>query len=181
MQEYINNTKQDMEKVIEQLHQELGKVRTGRAHVSLLDGVLVNAYDSKVSLNQVALLTTPEAHQILVKPYDPNLIQEIEHGILSANLSLNPINDGENIRINIPSLTQETRQEIAKEVKAIGENMKIRIRNVRRDYMDKLKKDQALTKDDIRLGEDKIQELTNAFNKQIEEIVKKKEEEVLSI
>lgn len=181
MQTYIDNTKEQMNKIVDYLHQELTKVRTGRAQVSLLDGVMVEAYDNQTPINQVALLTTPDAHQILVKPFDPNLMEAIEHGIVKANIGLNPINDGENIRINIPGLTEETRKEIAKEVKAVGEQAKIKIRNVRRDNLDKVKKDDSLTQDQVKGVENSIQELTNEFNKQIDDVIKEKEHEVLTI
>lgn len=181
MQNYINETKEKMDKVIVHLQAELTKVRTGRAQVSMLDGVMVNAYDQETPINQVALLTTPDAQQILVKPFDPNLMENIEHGIIKANIGLNPINDGVNIRINVPALTEETRKEIAKEVKAVGENEKIKIRNVRRDTLDKAKKSDELTQDELKGLENQIQELTNNYNKQIEEIIKSKEQEVMTI
>lgn len=181
MQTYIDNTKQQMEKVLEHLNQELTKVRTGRAQVSMLDGVLVEAYDQQTPINQVALLTTPDAQQILVKPFDPNLMENIEHGIVKANLGLNPINDGENIRIAVPGLTEETRKEIAKEVKVIGEQAKISIRNARRDNLDKAKKNDELTQDDAKGCEKQIQDLTDTYNKKIDDIIKNKEQEVLTI
>lgn len=181
MQKHLDQTKEQMDKVIEILKSDLQKVRTGRAQVSMLDGVVVDAYDQETPINQVALITTPDAQQILVKPFDPNLMEAIEHGIIKADLGLNPINDGENIRIAVPGLTEETRKEIAKEVKAVGENAKIKVRNVRRDNMDRVKKDDELTEDLVKGAENKIQSLTDECNKQIDEIVKNKEQEVLTI
>lgn len=181
MQKHIDQTKKDMDKVIEHLQVELSRVRTGRAQVSMLDGVMVHAYDADTPINQVALITTPDAQQILVKPFDPNLMEAIETGILKANLGLNPINDGENIRISVPGLTEETRKEIAKDVKAVGEQSKISIRNVRRDNLDAGKKDEELTQDQQKDLEKRVQDITNEYNKKIEDIVKQKEQEVLTI
>lgn len=180
MQQYIDFANEHMEKTINYLKSELSKVKTGRAQTSMLDNVLIEAYGNNTPLNQVSLLTTPDAHQILVKPFDPNLLEPIEKGILKSNLGFNPINDGENIRINIPPLTEETRKEVAKNVKAIGEETKVKIRNVRRDSLDKAKKDE-LTKDELKGLENKIQEVTNKYNKLIDQIVKEKEDEVMKI
>ena len=181
MNDIIINVEKEMEKALSNLQEELKKIRTGRAHTSMLDSVRVNAYDNLTPLNQVALLTTPDAQQILVKPFDKNLINEIEVGIVKADLGLNPINDGENIRVNVPALTEERRKDLVKDVKACGEQSKIRIRNIRHDFLNKVKKSDEYTQDDVKFMETQIQEKTNVFNKKIDDSIKTKEQEVLTI
>ena len=181
MQKHIDKMIEQMDKTMEYLISELGKVRTGRAQTSMLDSVVVEAYGAMTPLNQVALITTPDAHQILVKPFDPSLIGEIDQAISRANLGINPTNDGESVRVLVPSLTEETRKVIAKEVKAVGEQTKIKIRNARHDGISSAKKDSELTEDLIKSAETKIQNKTNEYNKKIEDAIKLKEQEVLTI
>ncbi len=170
-----------MEKAVESLKTELAKVRTGRANPSMLEGVFVEAYGQQTPINQVAMVSVPEARQLLIKPFDPSLIQEVEKGINNANLGLNPSNDGTQIRLNIPALTEETRKKYAKDVKAIGEDHKVRIRNARQDANNAIKKSTELTDDEKKQVETSVQDLTNKYNKEIDTLVANKEQEVMTI
>ncbi len=177
----FNNVEQKMQKVIEALNSNLTKVRTGRANPAILDSVNVEAYGAPTPINQVAIVSVPEAHQIMVKPFDPSLLEAIESGINNANIGINPNNDGTVIRLNIPALTEEIRKTLVKDVKAIAEDHKVRIRNVRHDAMADIKNDKEMTEDDKKQAETKVQDLTNKFNKNIEEVCANKEKEVMTI
>ncbi len=177
----LNNVETKMNEVIEALNNNLTKVRTGRANPAMLDSVKVEAYGSPTPINQVAIVSVPEARQIMVKPFDPSLLDALETGINNANLGINPNNDGSVIRLNIPALTEEIRKDLVKEVKSIGEDHKIRIRNVRQDAMTQIKNSKELTEDDKKANETKVQDLTNKFNKQIDEVCSSKEKEVMTI
>ncbi len=177
----IKLVEEKMQKAIESLNTELAKVRTGRANPSMLDGVFVEAYGQPTPINQVAMVSVPEARQLLIKPFDPSLITEIEKGINNANLGLNPSSDGTQIRLNIPALTEETRKKYAKDVKAIGEDHKVRIRNARQDANNEIKKSADLTDDEKKQAESTVQDLTNKFNKEIDGLIANKEQEVMTI
>lgn len=177
----IKTIETNMNKAIESLKHELTKVRTGRANPAMVEGVVVTAYGAPTPINQVAMITVAEARQLLIKPFDPSLIQEVEKGINNANLGLNPSSDGQQIRLNIPALTEETRKKYAKDVKAVGEDHKVRIRNSRQDANNEIKKSDELTDDEKKSLEANVQELTNKFNKEIDSLVNAKEEEVMTI
>jgi len=180
----ISKTKAGMEKSIEALKKDFGKVRTGRASVSLLDDVMVDYYGTPTPLNQVGTLSVPEARLITIQPWEKNLISDIEKAIFKSDLGLNPASDGQIIRIAIPPLTEERRKEMVKQVKKLGEEAKIAIRNARRDANDKLKKlekDKEISEDDLKRGEKEIQELTDSFVKRVDETVSSKENEVMEI
>ncbi|WOO87365.1 ribosome recycling factor [Mollicutes bacterium LVI A0039] len=177
----INEFKMKLSGAIEHLDRDLNKLRTGRANPTMLDGVLVSAYGSKMPLANVAMISIPEARQLLVKPFDPNTIGDVEKAILDANLGLNPTNDGETLRITIPQLTEELRRDIVKDAKKAGENSKITIRNIRKDAMDDVKKDAELTEDQKKSMEANIQDLVNEYNKKVDDIVKAKEADIMTI
>jgi len=177
----IKEYEEKMSKVIEHLESEFTKIRTGRANPKMLDGVKIEAYGSLSPLVHAATISVPEAQQLLIKPFDPSQLDAIEKGINEANLGVNPTNDGESIRISIPSLTEETRKELTKDVKAIGEDHKVHIRSIRQDANNHIKKNDELTDDEKKSLEENVQNMTNDFNKKIEEIVKKKEEDVMTI
>ncbi|MGL4588994.1 MAG: ribosome recycling factor [Mycoplasmatales bacterium] len=181
MKMIINETEQKMNKVITHLENELDKIRTGRANPSMLDTVMVEAYGMMTPIAQVALINVAEARQLSVKPFDPSTIGAIEKAIFEANLGFTPMNDGTLIRVNIPQLTEEKRREYVKDVKKIGEDNKVSIRNARHDGINNLKKNSELTDDEKKTGEKEIQNLTDSFNKKIDEIVKAKEVEVMTI
>ncbi|WP_370738405.1 ribosome recycling factor [Levilactobacillus bambusae] len=171
-----------MQKAEAALERELGTIRAGRANASLLNNVTVDYYGAPTPLNQIAAITIPEARVLLVKPYDKSALNDIEHGIYAANVGLTPANDGEEIRLVVPALTEERRQEIAKQVKATAEQGKVAVRNVRRDAMDTLKrghKDGDYTDDEWHKLEDQVQKETDTAIKAVEQIASDKEKEIL--
>jgi ribosome recycling factor len=176
--------KSAMEKAIESLRRELGKVRTGRASLTLLEDVRINYYGTPTPLNQVGTLAVPEPRLITIQPWEKNLIPEIEKAILKSDLGLNPNSDGVLVRIAIPALTEERRREMVKLLRRTGEECKIAIRNARRDANDvfkKLQKDKEITEDDQALAEKEVQELTDDYVKKVDEILDSKEKEVMEI
>ena len=171
-------------KTLDDLKQGLAKIRTGRANAAMLDSVRVDNYGTATPLNQCAALGVPEPRLITVKPWDKGIIKEIEKAIRDANLGLNPMNDGEIIRVPIPALTEERRKDIAKQVKAKGEEHKVAIRNERREANEKLKellKLKSITEDENKRANEKVQKETDAGVKTVEELVTKKEKEVLEV
>lgn len=180
----LNSTEEHMKKSVEVLRGKLAKVRTGRASIGMLDDIKVEAYGSEMPLNQVATLGVPEARTITIQPWDKNVIQAIEKAILKSPLGLTPNVQGEIIRINIPALTEERRKEYSKLAKSLGEEAKVAIRNIRRDAnteLDKLKKDGDLPEDDHRKALDKVQDRTDHFTNKVDEMVSKKEEEIMEV
>jgi len=169
-----------MDKTIENLKHRFATVRAGRANPSSLDGVTAEYYGVMTPLKQLATISVPEARQLLIKPFDKHSLGAIEKGILAANLGYNPSNDGETIRIIIPELTEERRKELAKQVKAISEDAKVSIRNIRRDGLEDVKKID-LPEDEEKQMEKDIQELVNDYNKKIDELLKEKEQELLTV
>lgn len=177
----INEVTKQMDNAILHVEQEFIKIRTGRANPAILDKVKVDAYGNLTPLNQVALINVAEATQLVIKAYDSSLLKEIEVGISKASLDLNPINDGEVIRINIPPLTEETRKTFVKEAKKKAEEAKVTIRNIRKDSNNKIKKNEELTADEKVKAEAKIQELTNKYNKIVEDKLVAKENDIMTI
>ncbi len=174
----------DMSKAIDSLKHQLTKVRTGRASASVLDGVTVDYYGSPTPVNQVGQISTPEARLLQIQPFDKTLISEIEKSIINANLGLNPSNDGNLIRIAFPALTEETRRDQVKEIKKIGEDSKIQIRNARRDGNETIKKaekDKEISEDDSKKFQAEVQTVTDKYTKQVDEIVAGKEKELLTL
>ena len=171
-----------MNAAIERVRQELGGVRTGRASVSLLDSVHVEAYGSKLPLNQLAGLSVPEPTLIVAQPFDPSQMGAIEKAIRASDLGLNPSNDGKVIRIPIPSLTEERRKELSRHVHKLSEEGRNSLRQVRRDANDRLKKllkDHKISEDDEKKGLDEVQKLTDQHVKQVDELQKKKDADLL--
>lgn len=180
----LKDLKVRIEKTLEDLRRELGKIRTGRANLSMLDGVKVDYYGTPTPLSGCAALSVPEPRLIVIKPWDKGIIKEIEKGIKEANLGLNPMNDGEVIRLPIPPLTEERRKEIAKQVRSKGEDHKVAIRNERRDANEKLKtflKEKKITEDEQKRATEKVQKETDAGVAKVDEIVQKKEKEVMEV
>ena len=176
--------KQRMAKAIEALESEFRGIRTGRASVSLFDRITVTYYEQEMPLNQVATITVPEARLVVIQPWDLSLLGEIERAIQKSDLSFNPNNDGKVIRIAIPQLTAERRQEIAKLARATGENTRISIRNVRREANEAVKKaqkDGENSEDEARRMTAEIQKLTDDQIGKVGELVEEKEQEILSI
>lgn len=173
-----------MEKTIENVHYELTKFRTGKASASLLDSIKVNYYGSIVPLKQAANIGVPEARLITIQPWDKSMINEVEKAILKSDLGLTPNNDGHIIRLPIPQLTEERRVELVKQAKRLGEEAKISIRNTRREANEKIKKaekEHEISEDDSHKALDQMQELTDEYIKKIDEILKKKEVEIMEV
>jgi ribosome recycling factor len=171
-------------KTLDDLRANLAKIRTGRASLGMLDGIKVDYYGTPTPLAQCAALAVPEPRMITVKPWDKSIMKEIERAIREANLGLNPMNDGELIRLPIPPLTEERRKDIAKQVKSKGEEHKVAIRNERRDANERLKtllKDKKITEDDNKRTQEKVQKETDAGIAKVDEAVAKKEKEVLEV
>lgn len=179
-QEILKETTLKMDKVIENLEKRFKTVRAGRANPSSLDGVMVSCYGMMMPLNQVGTISVPEARQLLIKPFDRSTLGAIEKAIFESNLGYTPNNDGETIRIIIPALTEERRRDLTKQVKAMAEEAKVSIRNIRREGIDAIDKTEA-SEDEKKSGENNIQDLVNKYNKKIEEVLAEKEEELLSV
>ncbi|MFQ5932885.1 MAG: ribosome recycling factor [Nitrospiraceae bacterium] len=173
-----------MEATLEHLKKELGGLRTGRANLALLDGIRVNYYGTPTPLKQVATLAVPESRLITIQPWEPQLIKEVEKAVQASALGLTPSNDGKIIRVPIPPLNEERRRELIKLCKKHGEETRVHIRSVRRDANDELKqlqKESKITEDDLRKGEAEIQKLTDQYVQKVDQILKKKEEEILEV
>jgi len=178
----FGEVKTRMDGAIDRVRRDMASVRTGRATVSLLDGVQVEAYGSKMPINQVATLSVPEPALIVAQPFDPSTMKEIEKAIRASDLGLNPSNDGKVIRIPIPPLTDERRKELSRHVHKLTEDGRNSVRMVRRDANERLKKllkDHKISEDDEKKGLDEVQKLTDSFIKQIDETQKKKDADLL--
>jgi len=184
MEPLIKDTSARMERSVEAFKKELGRVRTGRASFSLLDGVKVDYYGTPTPLQQVGTLSVPESRLITITPWDSKMIGPIEKAIQGAGLGLNPSSDGKVVRIPIPPLTEERRKELAKVVRKMSEDARVAIRNVRRESIEKLKereKKKEIPEDDVKRGQDRIQKETDAFIRKIDDILKAKEQEILEV
>ena len=173
-----------MEKTISVLKEDLGVIRAGRANPTLLDKIMVDYYGTPTPLKQIAGVSAPEPRMIVVAPYDKSAIKDIEKAILTSDMGFNPSNDGSQIRISIPQLTEERRKELVKTVKKYTEEAKVQIRNARRDAIDKykaMKKDGEITEDDLKETEKDIQNLTDKYIKEIDNISAAKEKEILEV
>lgn len=171
-----------MTKTVSSLKDSLNTIRTGRASAAMFDKVFVDYYGAKTPLNQVSTIAIPEARSVIITPFDKTLIGEIEKAIQAANLGLNPSNDGKVIRIQVPALTAERRQELVKQAKSTAENSRTAIRNIRRDGNEDLKKQQKageITEDGLKTETDKLQKLTDKYIDEINKIYDAKEKEIL--
>src|SRR5205814_6523712 len=180
----IKETRPRMEAVIEDFKRKLATVRTGRAAVSLLDTVMVEYYGTPTPLNQMASVHAPEPQMLTVQPWDQTQLGAVEKAIRSADLGLNPSNDGKLVRVPVPPLTEERRKQLAKQVHEIAEEHRTAIRNIRRDSNEKLKKmlkDKAISEDNERDGLDEVQKLTDNYISKIDELSKSKEHEIMSV
>lgn len=184
----MENTIKDMEvrmkKSIEAFQKELTTVRTGRANIAVLDGVRVEYYGNKMPINQVAGVSVIEAKTIDIKPWDKTCLLEIEKAITAANLGLSIVNTGDSLKVKFPELTEETRKDMVKKVKKIGEEAKVNVRNIRREANDRIKameKDKKISEDEHKHGETRIQKLTDKFVADIDHIIKAKETDLMTI
>ncbi len=184
VQDVVNNAQAAMKKAIDHLTQELVRIRTGRASTALLDSVRVDYYGTPTPLSQIGTLSVPDARTIVVQPYEKPMLGVVEKAIREADLGFNPSNDGNVIRVPVPMLTEERRKEFVKMCKKIAEDSRIAIRNVRRDHnevLKKVEKDEHLSEDDRKRGEADIQKLTDKFIKNVDDVLEKKEKEVMEI
>lgn len=184
MADVVTELKGRIDKTLDDLRKDLTKVRTGRASPNLLDGIRVDYYGTPTPLSGVANITSPEPRLIVIKPWERTVLKDIEKAIREANLGINPMNDGEVIRLPFPPLTEERRKEIAKQVKTKGEDHKVAIRNIRRDANEAIKaqlKDKKITEDDSKRLTEKVQKETDDGVKKVDEIISKKEKEVMEV
>ncbi len=184
MNELIKNTEEKMGKSIDALDREYKSVRAGRANAAVLDRVNVDYYGVPTPVQQMAAISVPEPRTLLITPWDKTTLKDIEKAILTSEIGINPQNDGTCIRLNFPPLTEERRKDIVKDIRKKGEDAKVAVRNQRRDALDKLKalkKNNAITEDDEANGEKKIQNLTDKFCKEIDELATIKEKEIMEI
>ena len=182
MDKLIKDSEHKMKASIDHLHIDLGKVRTGRASVALVEDIKVDYYGNSTPLAQAATLGIPDSKTITIAPWDSSILPVIEKAIQGSDLGLTPSNDGKMIRLTIPPLTTERRQQLTKVVKKYGEDCKVAIRNVRREFNDKLKameKDSSISKDEERSGHDQIQKATDKYVAEVDKIVQGKEKDVL--
>ncbi len=177
----VDTSKEKMEKVIVHLKEELNTIRTGAANASMLDRVMVDYYGSPTPLNQIAGISVQEGRILVIKPYDPTSLKDIEKACNEADLGIAPQNDGSVIRLTVPQLTGETRKEMTKKVGKIAEEVKVQIRNIRRDANTAVKKDETMDEDVQKDAENEIQKLTDKYVKLVEELAKKKSDEVLKV
>lgn len=184
MNSVIQKTEDRMKKSIISLENEFNSLRTGRASASLFDKIRVECYGQPTPLSQIASISVPEARLVVIQPWDKSLLNTIEKALLKSELSVNPNNDGKLIRINIPPLTEERRKELVKVAKNTAESSRVSIRNIRRDSIEdlkKLEKQKEISEDQLKLGQDSIQKLTDKFVAEINSILDKKEHEIMEV
>ena len=180
---FLDDAKDTMEKALKHLSIELTKIRAGKASVTMLDGIQVEYYGMLSPLNTVASINTPDARTIAVKPFEKKLIGEVEKAIRNSNLGINPSNDGELIRLSIPLLTEERRRDLVKKVKQEVETAKVNVRNIRKDTNDDIRKlvKDGVSEDAVKMGEERVQKLTDTFISRIDETFVMKEKDILSV
>ena len=184
MNETKTSLNDSMKKAVDSLKHQLTKVRTGRASASILDGVQVDYYGSMSPISQLGQISTPEARLLQIQPFDKTMIAAIEKAIFGANLGVTPTNDGNFVRLNFPSLTEDKRKDIAKEIKKIGEDAKVVLRNLRRDQNElvkKAEKDNTISEDDSKKIQTEIQNITDKYTKEVDTVITNKEKEVLAV
>jgi ribosome recycling factor len=178
---YLEEAKDQMNKALAHVSLELSKIRAGKANPSMLDGIMVSYYGAMTPLNQVASMTTPDARTIFIRPWEKGLIPEIEKSITNANLGLTPQNDGQQIIINIPMLTEERRRQLVKQVSHECEQGKVSIRSIRKETNESLKKIKGVSEDDVKNGEDTVQKLTDESILKVDAFLKRKEAEIMTV
>jgi len=183
LQLYLDDAKELMEKAVAHTQQEFSRIRAGKAMPSMLDGIVVDYYGNPTPINQVASINTPDARTIVIKPWEKKIIGDIERAIINSDLNLNPQNDGEMIRLNIPPLTEERRRELVKQSKHESENGKISIRNIRKDALHNIKAllKEGASEDDVKKAEEEVQALTDKYIAKIDALLAKKEEEIMKV
>lgn len=180
----VQTSKEKMEKAIQALQGELKKVRTGRAQVSMLDGIRVNYYGTPTPLNQVAALSTPDARSFLISPWEASILKEIEQAIVKSDIGMTPQNDGKVIRLKVPELTEDRRKDLVKSIKKICEDARIAVRMARREANDDIKKavkDKTMSEDDQKRLETEIQKLTDDYVKKVDQMAVDKEKDLMTV
>jgi ribosome recycling factor len=180
MDDILMETELNMQSAIENMEKRLLNIRAGRANPAILDSVMVNYYGALTPLKQLTTISIPEARQLMIKPFDKGSLSAIEKGIYEANIGLTPNNNGEVIILNIPALTEDTRKEYVKQAKTISEDCKIALRNVRQDSNNEIKKSE-MTEDEQKEATEEVQELINKYNKIVDEKLKIKEQELMTV
>ena len=184
MKELQNKLQTKMDKTIEALKYEFSTIRAGRANAQMLDKIRVDYYGTPTPINQVGSISVPEPRTLLINPWDKSAMKEIEKVIRNSDLGLNPTNDGDVIRLNVPALTEERRKELTKKAKKAAEEFKVRIRNERRDANDKLKKlekEGEITEDDLKKAQDNVQKMTDKYIKEIDTLLDIKEKDIMAV
>lgn len=180
--EIISENKAKMKKAVEILQDELKAVRTGRASTALVENMKVDYYGSPTLLKQMAILATPQVDMIVIKPFDPASVKDIEKAIKNSDLSIAPIVDGKLIRLNVPPLSEERRKQLVQQAKQMGEQTKVSIRNIRREankQLEKQQKDKIITEDDLQLGKKQIDDITREYTDKVDEVVQNKSDEIM--
>ncbi len=180
--EIISESKAKMKKAVEILQDELKAVRTGRASTAIVENMKVDYYGTPTLLKQMATLATPQADMIVIKPFDPASVKDIEKAIKNSDLSIAPIVDGKIIRLNIPPLSEERRKQLVQQAKQMGEQTKVSIRNIRREankQLEKQQKDKLITEDDLQVGKKQIDDITREYTDKVDEVVKNKSDEIM--
>jgi len=181
-QKIVSEHENKMKKAVEALQTSLKSLRTGRASTGLVENLMVEYYGTPTALKQLATLATPQSDSIVIKPFDPSALKDIERAIKNSNLSLAPIEDGKIIRLNIPPLSEERRKQIAGQAKQLGEQAKVSLRNIRRDankQLEKEQQDKLITEDDRDKGKKQIDDLTKDFSKEVDSTIKAKSDEIM--
>ncbi len=180
---YLDTAKEMMDKAVAHCKSELAKIRAGKAMPSMLDGLMVEYYGSPTPINQVASISTPDARTIFVKPWEKSTINDIEKSIINSGLGFNPQNDGENVIISVPQLTEERRIQLTKQAKAVTEDGKVSVRSARRDANDELKdlQKEGASEDEIKKAEDRVQDMTNQYTKKMDELLELKEQDIMTV
>lgn len=178
---FIDETRDSMNKALQHVSVELHKIRAGKASPAMLDSIMVPYYGTSTPLSQVSSLTTPDARSIFIKPWEKNLIPEIEKAIMAANIGLTPQNDGLQVIINIPMLTEERRKQLVKQVHHECENGKISIRSIRKETNEHIKKIKGASEDDVKNAAEEVQKLTDEYSSKIDALMKKKEGDIMTV
>lgn len=180
---YLEETKELMEKAIHHVNFTFGKIRAGKASPGMLDGIMIEYYGNPTPLNQVSSINTPDARSIIIKPWEKTIIPEIEKSIINSDLGLNPQNDGEIIRLNVPPLSEERRLQLVKQAKHEAEQGRISVRNIRKDTNDQLRKllKEHVSEDAVKNAEIDVQELTDKYIEKIEDMLLRKEEDIMTV
>ena len=183
VQLYYDDAVEKMDKALKHLSAELAKLRAGKASPAMLDGIMVNYYGTPTPLQQVANINTPDARSIVIQPWEKKVIEAIEKAIFAANIGMTPTNNGEVVRLNVPPLTEERRRSLVKQMKVEGENAKISVRNARRDAIEEFKKmlKSGLPEDEEKDAEENVQKLTDKYYKKVDEVLAKKETEIMTV